>query len=432
MSHSVIDRALLVSGLPHPLLAKEKNDGWVSLHNSYKKLHESIKSSDAELILYFSTQWPSVIGYLFQANPKPKWVHVDHEWHEFGSIPYEFTIDTDFSTAYAEEVKQLGHNTALVNYRGFPIDTGSIVAQKFLNPNNEKLASMVSCGLYAEKKETLEIGRAAARALEKTGKKAIAVLVSCLSHRFFVEDIDPRKDFISSAKDDEWNKKIVQLLGEGRLEDVSQCARDFAREANGDMNFKGIWWLNGICGESNEFTGKVYDYQAVWGSGNALIELLPKKDIRPKPLEKKDSAQKTDSQIIYTSKAAKPVGSYPHARKVDNLIFLSGIGPRNTIEKAIPGVTLDENGNILDYDIVTQTHSMIKNLKTILKAASSSLENIIDIQIFLTNMKKDFAQFNKIYAEYFSDIQATRTTIEVKSLPTPIAIEAKVIAKSGK
>ena len=431
MSYSVIDRALLVSGLPHPLLAKEKNPGWGSLHNSYQKLHESIKDSDADLILYFSTQWPSVIGYLFQANPKPKWVHVDHEWHEFGSIPYEFTIDADFSAAYAEEVRQLGHNAALVNYKGFPIDTGSIVAQKFLNPNNEKPASMVSCGLYAEKKETMEIGRAAARALEKTGKKAIAVLVSCLSQRFFVEDIDPREDSISSAKDDEWNKKIVQLLGEGRLEDVSQCARDFAKEANGDMNFKGIWWLNGLCGESNDFTGKVYDYQAVWGSGNTLIELKPKNIIRAKPIEKKSNSQKAESSIIHSSKAAKPIGSYPHARKEGNLIFLSGIGPRSATEKKIPGVNFDEKGNIINYDIVTQTHAMIKNLKAILKEANSSLENIIDIQIFLTNMKEDFDKFNKVYAEYFSHIQATRTTVEVSSLPTPIAVEAKVIAKPG-
>ena len=131
---------------------------------------------------------------------------------------------------------------------------------------------------------------------------------------------------------------------------------------------------------------------------------------------------------IHSSKAPKPVGLYPHARKVGNLLFLSGVGPRERGTKKIPGVELDEVGNITSYDIATQCHSVFKNIKYILEDAGSSWANIVDVTVFLTNMKDDFATYNKIYAEYFSENQPCRTTIEIKSLPTPIAIELKVIA----
>lgn len=134
------------------------------------------------------------------------------------------------------------------------------------------------------------------------------------------------------------------------------------------------------------------------------------------------------SEIIKTENAAKPLGAYPHARRVGNLLFLSGIGSRNPKDNSIPGLELDENGNILKYDIEAECHSVFANVKAVLEASGSSWENIVDVTVFLTNMKRDFPVYNKIYGEYFSNVQACRTTVEVKSLPTPIAIELKVIA----
>ena len=131
---------------------------------------------------------------------------------------------------------------------------------------------------------------------------------------------------------------------------------------------------------------------------------------------------------INSSKAPEPVGAYPHARKVGNLLFLSGVGPRERGTKKIPGVELDENGNILSYDIETQCRSVFQNIKYILEEAGSSWDNIVDVQVFLTNMKDDFAIYNRVYAEWFKDNQPCRTTIEINCLPTPIAIELKVIA----
>ncbi|HRO70858.1 MAG TPA: Rid family hydrolase [Chitinophagaceae bacterium] len=133
-------------------------------------------------------------------------------------------------------------------------------------------------------------------------------------------------------------------------------------------------------------------------------------------------------KIFNTSSAAKPLGAYPHARRVGNLLFLSGIGPRNPIDNSIPGLELDENGNIVKYDIEAECHAVFANVKAVLEASGSRWESMVDITVFLTNMKADFPVYNKVYGEYFKEVQACRTTVEVKSLPTPIAIELKVIA----
>lgn len=129
-----------------------------------------------------------------------------------------------------------------------------------------------------------------------------------------------------------------------------------------------------------------------------------------------------------SSRAPEPVGLYPHAMKVGNMLYLSGVGPRERGTKVIPGVELDEKGNILSYDIEKQCHSVFKNIRAIVEDAGSSWDKIVDVTVFLTNMKDDFKTYNRIYAEYFSEHQPCRTTLEISSLPTPIAIELKVIA----
>ena len=134
------------------------------------------------------------------------------------------------------------------------------------------------------------------------------------------------------------------------------------------------------------------------------------------------------SKKIESSKAPEPVGLYPHARKVGGLLFLSGVGPREKGAKKIPGVELDNQGNILSYDIEEQWHSVFKNVRTIVEESGSSWDKVVDVTVFLTNMKDDFKVYNRMYAEYFADNQPCRTTVEIKSLPTTIAIELKVIA----
>jgi reactive intermediate/imine deaminase len=486
--NSLVTAAYVVTGQPHVLLKPDKSPGWRSLNESYAKIRAEIdayrEAGEADLILYFSTQWLSVLGYMFQGDPAPEWTHVDPNFHELGTMRYAFKGDPAFAKAYAAEVKPQGPHTRVVNYRGFPIDTGTIVAQVLLNPDNKLPAAMVSCNMYAEKEETTRVGQAAAHALAKQGRRAIAVVVSNLSNRFEIKDIDPKADRISSLKDDEWNRKVLEMLGEGALEDVAQCTREFARQANADMGGKGFWWLSGLTGLSNDFKGRVFDYQPVWGTGAALVGLYPTKPVTARDYDVSSEegsqaalvSQLTDRMStdghghhahedldvgqhetvhspqvpppprgstntgtaagtgqpppMLSKKAPEPVGPYPHARRHGDLLFLSGIGPRTRGQQDIPGVTLDAKGQVTAYDVEIQTRAVFANVKTVLEECGSSLEKVVDVQVFLTDMKRDFATFNRIYGEFFrAESGPTRTTVEVRALPTPIAVELKVIAK---
>jgi len=131
---------------------------------------------------------------------------------------------------------------------------------------------------------------------------------------------------------------------------------------------------------------------------------------------------------VTSERAAAPVGLFPHARRVGNLLFLSGIGPRVRGSQDIPGVALDEAGNVVAKDIVAQCRSVFANVRAILEDAGTSWEHLVDVTVFLTDMKTDFAAYNRLWAEYFSAVQPCRTTVEVNCLPTPIAIELKCIA----
>ncbi|HYI12718.1 MAG TPA: Rid family hydrolase [Thermoanaerobaculia bacterium] len=466
----MILKAYVVPGQPHPLLAPEKNAGWASLRSSYEAVGREIANSGAELILVYSTQWFSVIGHLFQVDPNPTWTLVDQNWYEFGEIPYSFRIDPEFGKLYCRLCKEHGMQAATVAYHGFPIDTGTVVALKLLNPDNAIPASVVSCNIYAEREETRALGFAARAAIEAYGKKTIVVCVTNLSNRYEVAEIDPAQDRISSQKDDEWNRKLLEMLGEGRLEDVAQVARDFAREANADMGFKAIWWLGAVMGEHNKYDGKVWDYQPVWGTGNAIVELTPnerkqmdwEKEFDEGPIQtfaaeeggtgleshnvlaegpdvhaQSEMSSQDDygapapvhrDDAIRTDRAPKPVGPYPHARRAGGLLYLSGIGPRTPGTGEIPGMIRDGAGSVIGHDIEVQTRACIENVKAILEDAGSSLEKVLDVTVYLTDMQRDFDRFNKVYGEYFGTIQPTRTTVGVDSLPTPIAVEVKVIA----
>ncbi|MCC6600220.1 MAG: RidA family protein [Crocinitomicaceae bacterium] len=140
----------------------------------------------------------------------------------------------------------------------------------------------------------------------------------------------------------------------------------------------------------------------------------------------------SQSPSISSEQAPKPIGLYPHARKAGNLLFLSGVGPRiagsDASDSGVPGLTTDNNGNFVSFDFEAQCHSVFNNVRTILEASGSKWENLVDVTVFLVDMKRDFQTYNRIYAEYFKEAQPCRTTVEVNSLPTPIAIELKCIA----
>jgi len=460
---SVIKKGIVCTGLPHPLLCPEKNEGWGRLRAAFDQARDEIEACGADVMLIYSTLWPTVVGHQIQANPSPRWTHVDELFHDLGSIPYEFRIDADFAKTYRDNAERRGLHARTVNYHGFPIDTGSITALKLLNPENKLPAVIVSSNVYCDRAETLVLGKAAVDSLRAQGKTAVVVAVTSLSNRLFTDFIEPKDDHIHSAKDEEWNRKVLEFLGEGRLEDVAQLSRQIHKKirVHKVVNFKPMWWLSGVMGQSNDFAGKVLAYEPVVGTGACVATLTPtplgaggkefdEEDVEvfsgergvlqgavsapasapPKAVLPAPRSPAAGSQPIKTSAAPRPVGAYPHARRVGELLFVSGMGPRSPVDDSIPGGPIrDADGQAQDYDAAAQTRACIANISAVLEASGLCLANVVDVTSFLVDMDRDFAAYNGVYGEFFKDIQATRTTVAVSALPTPIAVELKVTAR---
>jgi 2-aminophenol/2-amino-5-chlorophenol 1,6-dioxygenase alpha subunit len=454
----MIVKGFIVPGRPLPLLAPEKNPHWMDLRKGFEAAREEIQRSGADLLLLYSTQWVNVIGHQIQGDPAPEWVHVDQDFHAFGTMPYKLRMDADFARTYEAAGRARGLFTRAVSYRGFPIDSGTIQALQLLNPDNALPACVVGCNMYADRAETIVLAKAAVDALKATGKKAAAVAVTALSNRVFPKMIDPKDDHLYSAKDDEWNKKLLEMLEDGRVEDVSQVIREFSQQASGDQKGRAFWWLSGVLGQSNGYLGKTLAYGPLWGSGAAVVSLTPAPErnlsrefdegevetfggergvlstggaaTTPTPAPAKAPAPVAGAVHVAGKKAPKPVGAYPHARREGDLIFVSGIGPRQPETDEIPGGPVRDANGPRAYDAAAQTKAVIENIKAILEEAGSSLDKVVDCQCFLIDMDRDFKAFNEVYRQYFEGIQATRTTVEVRALPTPIAVEMKVIAKA--
>lgn len=275
MKHHPIISGYVLPGLPHPLLCPEKSPGYRRLRDGFDKVRAEIEASDADLLLIYSTMWPSIIGHQIQARPEPEWVHVDELFHDLGSIPYKFRIDSEFAEVYNAKAGERGCASRTINYHGFPIDTGSVTALKLINPDNRIPAVITSSNVYADRAETVVFAKAAVDALQETGKKAIAIVVSTLSNRLLQEWVEPENDRINSLKDEEWNRKILEFLEVGRLEDVSQLSRQIQREARVRkvVNFKPFWWLSSVMGPHNYYTGNVFAYEPVHGTGSAVVGL---------------------------------------------------------------------------------------------------------------------------------------------------------------
>lgn len=271
-------KGFVLPGLPHPLLKPEGRPAWKKLRQAYDQVAKEVAELKPDLILVYSTYWASILGHQIQALPNPKWTLVDDEWHDLGSIPYEFTTDVEFAKAYHEVNQGRGLRSRLTAYEGFPIDTGSVVCLKLLDPNNQFKSCIVSSNIYSDRAEQIILGKSARDALEKTGKKAVVISISSLSNRYAIVEPDECLDQISSKKDEEWNQKFLEFLGKGRLEDVSQLSRQFHREARVTkkvVNYKPFWWLAAVMGETNAYTGDIIEYQPVQGTGAALIGLTP-------------------------------------------------------------------------------------------------------------------------------------------------------------
>lgn len=276
MSEQIL-KGFVLPGLPQPLLTPNANPGYQKLRAAFDQVKAEIESLNPDVILIYSTMWPSVLGHQVQARKLCKWVHVDEEFHDLGSMPYEFSMDSELAHEIAKAGTQRGLHMKTVDYEGFPIDTGSVVALKLINPKNKFPAVIFSSNMYADRAETVVLAKAVSDGLKAQGKKAVAIIVSTLSNRLHAEFMDPKNDKIHSLKDQEWNQKILEFLSKGRLEDVAQLSRQIQKEARVKKvnNFKPFWWLSSLMGAHNRYNGQVLAYEAVYGTGSAVIGLKP-------------------------------------------------------------------------------------------------------------------------------------------------------------
>ncbi|MEE2973922.1 MAG: Rid family hydrolase [Candidatus Thermoplasmatota archaeon] len=483
MSEGGVVASFVVPVHPHTVLAPDMNPGWRALRNAYDEAAQTIRDLEADLLIIYSTTWPSIIGHQIQADPNPEWVMVDHDFHDLGSIPYSFNIDAEFAHAWDDANRNRGLQSRCVNYKGFPIDVGSVVALTLLNPDNTIPAVIVSSNMYANRSETTVLAKSCLDVIKAQGRRAVAITAMSLSNRMFTDFIEPADDKIHSLKDDEWNRKILEFLEEGRLEDVGQLSRTIHQQIRVQkvVAFKPMWWLSAMNGNRNDLTGKVLAYEAIHGAGGAVVHVDPTSTgVGDKEYDEDDveyfhgergvldTGTETDENIeqatsdsatggtqaserftpaangpalwdpteaegsVNTTAAPKPVGAYPHARRVGDMLYLSGVGPRQPGTNAIPGGPIhDENGEPLDYDIKAQTHAVVENVRRIVEEAGARFDQVVDVTTFLVDMKRDFAGYNEVWAETLGQVGPTRTTLAIDALPTPIAVEMKVIVHLG-
>jgi 2-aminophenol/2-amino-5-chlorophenol 1,6-dioxygenase alpha subunit len=495
----------VVPGMPHPLLVPDANPAYRKVRDAYEALRKEIEALKPDLLLLYSTQWLSVIGHQVQARAHPEWRHVDPEWHELGTIPYKLRMDPAFGAAFVGAGQARGLEMRTVDHHGFPIDTGTVVALHLLDPGNKVPASVVSCNMYADRAETIVLGKAARDAVAATGKRVVAIAVTALSNRMHTDIVPFAKDRIHSLKDDEWNRKYLELLGQGRLESASQLAREFSTQASGDQRMKAIWWLAATLGQSNRYAGKVFEYQPIYGTGAALVGLWPSAKsaadqefdeddaeryggdrnvlgpagkgathLAELSMEEQDkwepatpehrggtplitassfapnepqipqmqpmtkgrsvksvrSVVRGEGGVVETTKAPVPYAAYAHARRVGDLLYLAGIGPRDPATNVtVGGPVRDAKGKPLPYDVKAQTEQVLRNIETILAESGCTMADVFDVSAFLIDMDRDFAGFNEVYNKWFGDIRPARTTVQVEALPGPIAVELKVVAQ---
>jgi 2-aminophenol/2-amino-5-chlorophenol 1,6-dioxygenase alpha subunit len=272
-------KGYMLPGLPHLVLCPDANPGWKKVRQAMDQVAKQIAAAKPDVLMIYSTYWPSVIGHQIQARPNPEWTLVDENFHALGSIPYKMKVDRELALEYVSCAKERKLQARAVDYNGFPIDTGSVVVNQIVNPGSKIPVVIVSSNVYSDRAETVVLGKAGRDALQKQGKKAVAIICSSLSNRIHETKVEPKDDRIHSLKDQEWNLKFLEFLQAGRLEDVSQLSRQFHKEARVAKvaNYKPWWWLASLMGQNNNYTGDVMEYQPIYGSGAAVVGLTPAK-----------------------------------------------------------------------------------------------------------------------------------------------------------
>ena len=257
-------------GSPLPYVRRD-NPPWGALADAMGKAGKALANAQPDTLVVYSTQWIAVLDQLWQTRPHLVDVHVDENWHEYGELPFDITIDTELAEAAVAATNEAGIKSKGVDYDKFPIDTGTIVAAKFLNPDNALPLVITSNNVYHDWQMTETLGRVAAEQAEALGRKIAVVGVGGLSGSYYRHNIDIAKDSIASATEDEWNRRILSLMEQGDLAELLEQCPAYAAEARVDMGFKHLAFLLGALG--GQFSGAtIHGYGPLHGAGGAVVE----------------------------------------------------------------------------------------------------------------------------------------------------------------
>lgn len=263
--------ACLVPGNPLPYLRPE-NPPWAGIATAYRALGRTLSAARPDTILLYSTQWMAVLDELWQMKPGFDDIHVDENWYEYGDLEYRMTIDTELAAACIEGSKEIGISSKGVNYEKFPIDTGTIVANGFLNPGGRIPLCIASNNLYHSFDETVQLGEMAVDKARRLNRRVALVGVGGLSGSIFRHEIDIATDGIATAEDDEWNRKMLARIQQGgSAAELGAFAQDYAKQAKADMGFKHFAWILGGLGRRIN-GAQIHAYGATYGSGATVIE----------------------------------------------------------------------------------------------------------------------------------------------------------------
>ncbi len=262
--------AFLVPGTPLPLLRPD-NPPWSRIANGYRAAARALAVQRPDVLLVYSTQWIAVLDELWQLRPLVSGVHVDENWYEYGELAYEIRIDVEVARGCVEGAKSIGISAKGVDYDQFPIDTGTIVANTFLNPRNQWPLVIAANNLYHGWNDTARLGEMAARVADKKSKKVAVLGIGGMSGSILRKEIDIRADAIATAADDAWNRRMLDAFQKADVARLKELCPAYIKEAKPDMGFKHFAWILGALG-GRIYGARVHGYGPSYGSGAAVVE----------------------------------------------------------------------------------------------------------------------------------------------------------------
>jgi 2-aminophenol/2-amino-5-chlorophenol 1,6-dioxygenase alpha subunit len=268
-----IEAAFLLPASPLPYF-KSHNPPWAVLSQALQEAGRRVHEIDPDVLIVYPTTWYAVMDQLWQTRPHLEGLHTDHSWFEYGDLPFSFETDTDLANACVASANEKGIQSKGVNYDGFPIDTGTIVAMHYLNPEGKIPVLITSNNLYHDSKLTREIAGIAISELEKQGKRAVVIGIGELSASFFREEIDIAADTFASEAEDRWNRTMLGYLVQGDFTSFMDSMDAYVSEAKVDMGFKHMHFLLGTMRDMPA-SAEVLGYGPLYGKAGAVVQFTP-------------------------------------------------------------------------------------------------------------------------------------------------------------